>query len=174
MEHVVQMADLSGLLRHSLSDLNESKQPDENFTRALHMLRRLNEVDAQEVLGTIIHQACEKHNIAYLKQILKELEQELRQWMFFMMEPCNTALDMLLALGEVKTAFFILRLLRPCADARTLGILNKYATLYRDKKVQARMITLRKEIEKKVAACLKRLEYTEIEPIVTLYDTWQE
>jgi len=174
MKKKYNMIQISSLLKDEFAEFNHEKKPSVEFKEFLESLEDLDRMTAVDILSSVFSHVNEKRNYFYLNFMFWGITNFIDANVFYLLEELNTSLDLVFSVGDVKAAFRILKMIGSQADSRTLDILHRYSTLYRDRSVLTKIIKCRKEIEKKVTGLMKRIEFMEIEPIISFYDKWQE
>jgi hypothetical protein len=174
MQDLDRYLNLTRRLRAEFDDLGAEKRPGEAFSALLAELPELPDTVQVDLLRRILINTTDKTNLAYLRRLVRETAEILRLRAFFLIEELNTALDILLAAGDVRYGLRLLGLCRHGADYRTIAVLHRYAGLYRERAVVARLVAARSEIQRRLRPCLKAIEGLSLEPPITFFDHWQE
>ena len=154
--------------------LPESRKPGDLFTGILEKVRQQDEEKAVLLLENILKGINDRKNKFYLRALFEQCPLLLERNMLFLIDQCNTALDVFLSEGDIKYVFWLLKKIGKSGDARTIAIINYYTNVYRDRSVTSRLKGYRNIFVERVRAVSRKLEQSEMKPILKDHLVWQE
>ena len=156
-----------------LFGVGQERKPEKRFYDFLDTLLGLQENEAIDAVLELLLQVNGLKNPQYLKAVFQHAGPFIEQHGFYLVDAVNTSLDYFMHIGDIKEAFRVLKGIITHGDSRTLEILRKYSSLYRDGSVVSRLSGYRNKLERKLLGIVKKLEQLEMEPIVDPYQEWQ-
>lgn len=170
---VMHLAEINRVFGDVMKEATATSLPDERFRAALLALIAMNDEDAADALASVLGAINQKRNVHFLNHLLQRAEPFIRQWLFFLLDELNTSLEIYFSGNNLKRAFRVLEIIAGYSDARTLAILQMYIEVCRDTRVVRMLDAYRKKAEERISVCLKRIEYLDVDPIITHYEEWQ-
>ncbi len=172
-ESVMHLAEVNRILGDVMKDATATSLPDDRFRAALSALITMDDEDAADALASVLGAINQKKNIHFLNHLLQRAEPFVRRWLFFLLDELNTSLEIYFSGNNLKRAFRVLEIIAGYSDARTLAILQMYIEGCRDTRVVRMLDEYRKKAEDRISMCMKRIEYLDVDPIITHYEEWQ-
>jgi len=172
-EAVMHLAEVNRIFGDVMKDCTPTMLPDERFRAALSALIVMDDEDAADAFASVLGAINQKRNIHFLNYLLQRAEPFVKRWLFFLLDELNTTLEIYFSGNNLKRAFRILEIISGYSDARTLAILQSYIEGCRNSRIVRMLEEYRKKAEERISMCMKRIEYLDVDPIITHYEEWQ-
>ncbi len=161
-------------LQDEFVNFTVQSHPSSSFTAILSSINLLKTPDNIDVLKSIFRVVIEKRNSSYAKLLLSFICKYKDIFVMPLLNDINNAIEILFESENIGFALKTVELLLNQTDARTLRILNHYSSLIINKTHFKKILFLSGKLEARINEYMNKIEFLNLNPIITQYDRWQE